>query len=136
LMGLDELLQDAIDEIVFLEQEQVGVPEQQRFERNLEQIESFVEDQLLVLRRRLTAAQATLRSSEDQRDRALGSDARTEAERKVRNTQTQIDELEAQIERLENRSDREYEKWRELANTRRFRAPEITRILEVEFTIE
>jgi hypothetical protein len=136
LMGLDELLQDAIDEIVFLEQEQVGVPEQQRFERNLEQIESFVEDQLLVLRRRLTAAQATLRSSEDQRDRALGSDARTEAERKVRNTQTQIDELEAQIERLENRSDREYEKWRELAHTRRFRAPEITRILEVEFTIE
>src|SRR5262249_31467761 len=97
VINLEELLQDAIDELVFLEQEQVGLPEQQRFERNLEQVESYVEDQLLVLRRRLTAAKATLRSSENQRDKALGSDARSEAERKVRNTQSQIDDLEAQI---------------------------------------
>lgn len=136
IINVEESLQDAIDELVFLEQEQVGVAEQRRFERSLEQIESYVEDQLLVLRRRLIAAKATLRSSEDQRDNALGSDARTEAERKVRNTQGQIDDIEAQIERLENRSDPEYEKWREQAHARRFRAPEITRILEVEFTLE
>jgi hypothetical protein len=110
--------------------------EQQRFERNLEQIERYMEDQLLVLRRRLSAATTTLRAAEDKRDRALGSEARKDAEERARKVQKEIDELEAQIERLQNRDDAEYEKWRKHAHERRYRPPSVTRILDVEFILE
>jgi SNF2-related domain/Helicase conserved C-terminal domain len=135
-MDVEDPLEDAIEELVFLDQADVASLEQRSFERNLEQIECYVEDQLLVLRRRLGVASASLRASEDRRDQALGSDARSVAENRVGKVQKEIDEIEAQIERLQNRDDAEYEKWREYAHERRYRAPTITRILDVEFILE
>jgi hypothetical protein len=44
--------------------------------------------------------------------------------------------LEAQIERLENRNDAEYQRWREHAHERRYRPPETARILDVEFILK
>src|SRR5207249_912673 len=54
--GLDfeGVLEDSIEEFVFADQAEVARLEQQRFERNLEQIERYIEDQLLVLRRHLS----------------------------------------------------------------------------------
>jgi hypothetical protein len=136
--GLDfeGVLGDAIEELVFADQAEVADLEQQRFERNLEQIECYVEDKLLVLRRRLSTATAALHSSEDMRDAALGSDARTQAEDRILRVQAEIDALEAQIERLQNRDDPEYERWREHAHERRYRPPAVTRMLDVEFILE
>ena len=116
--GLDfeGVLEDSIEEFVFADQAEVARLEQQRFERNLEQIERYIEDQLLVLRRHLSTATAGLRASEDKRDAALGSDARTEAEERIRKVQREIDDLERQIARLQNREDPLYERWREHAH--------------------
>jgi chromosome segregation ATPase len=114
----------------------VGRHEQQHFERSLEQIDRYVEDQVLVLRRRLAAATEILRAAEDKRDSALGSDARDQAEERIRKAQAEIDGYEGQIERLQNRDDPEYEKWRELAHQRRYRPPETSRILDVEFDLK
>jgi hypothetical protein len=135
-LDLDVALEDGMDELLFGDQADVACHEQQHFERNLEQIERYVEDQVLVLRRRLAAATEALRAAEDKRDSALGSGARDEAEERVRKVQAEIDGFEAQIERLQKRDDPEYEKWREHAHRRRYRAPEATRILDVEFVLK
>jgi superfamily II DNA or RNA helicase len=135
-LDLQTVLEDAIEEIVFADQAEVSEIEQQRFERSLEQIERYVEDQLLVLRRRLRAATSALCTAEDRRDSVLGSDARGEAEECVRKVQKEIDELEIQMERLQNRDDAEYERWRERAHLRRYRPPATTRLLDVEFILE
>jgi hypothetical protein len=133
---LERALDDAIEELLFLDHADTTGVEQQRFERNLEQIERYIEDQLLVLRRRLNAASATLRAAEDKRDSALGSEARKDAEERVRSVQKEIDDLDAQIERLQNRDDAEYEKWRKHAHERRYRPPSVSRILDMEFIFE
>jgi hypothetical protein len=133
---MESALDDALEELVFMDQADAAGVEQQRFERNLEQIERYIEDQLLVLRRRLSAATTTLRAAEDKRDTALGSEARSDAESRVRNAQKEIDDLDAQIERLQNRDDAEYERWRKHAHERRYRPPSITRILDVGFILE
>ncbi len=135
-IDLEDVLQDAVDELLFADQADVAGHEQQHFERSLEQIERYVEDQVLVLRRRLAAAGETLRTAEDKRDAALGSEARSQAEERIRKVQAEIDEFEAQLERLQNRDDAEYEKWREQAHRRRYRPPEAASILDVEFVLK
>jgi hypothetical protein len=135
-LDLEGALEDAVDELLFADQADVASHEQQHFERSLEQIERYIEDQVLVLRRRLAAATEVLRAAEDKRDAALGSEARDQAEERIRKVQTEIDGFEAQIERLQNRDDPEYEKWREYAHRRRYRPPEATRILDVEFALK
>ncbi|HMC57553.1 MAG TPA: hypothetical protein VKJ01_00040, partial [Candidatus Solibacter sp.] len=94
------------------------------------------DDHVLVLRRRLAAAAETLRAAEDKRDAALGSEARGQAEERIRKVQADIDEVESEIERLQNRDDSEYEKWREHAHQRRYRPPQAARILDVEFILQ
>jgi hypothetical protein len=135
-LALDDAVEDALEELLFADQAKVAGHEQQHFERNLEQIERYVEDQVLVLKRHLAIASDALRGAEDKRDAALGSDARSQAEERVRKVQSEIDGVAIQIERLQNRDDAEYEKWREHAYRRRYRPPAAARILDVEFILK
>jgi hypothetical protein len=135
-LRMDEQLEDAVEECLFIDQAEAARHEQQRFERNLEQIERYVEDQLLVIRRRLQAATVALRAAEDRRDAAMGSEARSQADERVRRIQEEIDHLNGETERLQNRNDPEYERWREHAHERRYREPKTVRILDVEFALE
>jgi hypothetical protein len=128
--------EDAIEEMIFMDQAEVSAQEQQRFDRSLEQIERYVEDQLLVLRRRVAAETKALRSAEERRESALGSSQRDEAEKRIRTIQKHIDELESEVERLEKRDDPGYGQWRDRAHERRYRPPEVSRILDVEFVLE
>ena len=133
---MDSEMDDAIEETIFMDQAEVAGYEQQRFDRNLEQIERYVEDKLLVLRRCLNVETEALRAAEDRRDAALGSEARGHAEERTRKIQEEIDRLEAETQRLEKRDDPGYEHWRDRAHQRRYRPPEITRMLDVEFVLE
>ena len=133
---LEDALEDAISQVSFVDQAEVARHEQKLFERNLEQIERYVEDQLLVLRRRHKQVLSELASAQDRRDSALGSDARGAAERSMEKAQGSVDELEAEIARLEERRDPDFEKWRDRANQRRFQPPETRRVLDVEFILE
>ena len=102
----------------------------------MEQIDRYVEDQLLVLRRRLSVNAAELQAAQDRRDAAMGSEARDQAELRIRRVQGEIETREAEMARLENREDPAFEKWRERAHQRRYRPPDIVRILDVEFILE
>jgi len=136
LMELDADLDAAVEEMVFLDQAEVSAHEQQLFDRSLEQIERSIEDQLLVLRRRLGAECESLSAAEDRRDAALGSDARDSAEKRIRAIRKNVEELEGEIQRLERRDDANYGQWRDRAHERRYRPPEVVRILDVEFVLE
>jgi hypothetical protein len=130
------VVDDAVEEMAFTDQLEVTGQEQVPFERNLEQLERYVEDQLLVLRRRLSAAQQSLHSAQDKRDSALGAELRSQAEARVRSVQEVIDATEAEIARLETRDDADYQKWRRRVQQRRDKPPQIHRLLDVEFVLE
>jgi len=133
---IESELDDVVEERLFLEQAEAVSHEQQRFEHSMEQIERYIEDQLLVLRRRLSGATTALRAAEDKRDSAYGSEARSQADERTRKIQEEMDQLQSEIERLQNRDDAEYEKWRERLHSRRYREPDTIRILDVEFVLE
>ncbi len=135
-INLDDALADAMEQEVFVDQAEVAAQEQQFFNQHMAQIERYVEDQILVLRRRVSVAMAELESAKDKRDSALGSDARDHAEARIRKAQGEIEELEAEIERLEKRDDAGFEKWRERAHKRRYQPPSVERVLDVEFILE
>ena len=133
--GEDEM-GDAVEEMVFRDQAEVSAREQELFDRSIEQIERSVEDQLVLTRRRLSLQQKSLDTAEDRRANAKGAADREDAERRIRAVQKQIDGSEAEIQRLENRNDADYARWRERAHERRYRLPEVIRILDVEFVLE
>jgi hypothetical protein len=135
-LQLDDALDDAIEELVFADQAAVASEEQPHFERSMEQIERYIDDQVMVLQRRLTSANEALSSAVEQRNAALGSDVRSQAEDRVRKVQAEIEGLEAQAGRLHSRDDPEYERCRAHAHQRRYRPPETTRILDVEFILK
>lgn len=130
------MLDDLLEETVFTDHIEVAAAEQRRFERNLEQIEQYVDDQLLVLRRRLATARESLRVAGERRDAALGADIRSQAETRSRAIQEDIDTIESEVARLESRDDTEYQRWRRRVQERRDQPPTITRILDVEFVLE
>ena len=135
-LALEDLLADAMEQEIFIDQAEVASQEQPSFQQHLEQIDRYVEDQLLVLRRRLSANAAELQAAQDKRDAAMGSEARDQAAVRVRRVQEEIETREAEMARLENREDPAFEKWRERAHQRRYRPPDIVRILDVEFILE
>jgi hypothetical protein len=132
----NETVDDLIEELVFTDQAEVAGHEQPPFERNLEQIERYVEDQLMVLRRRLNVSNGAFRVAEDRRAAAMGSAARSQAETRVRSIQEEIDSMKAEVDRLEVRDDAEYQRWHQHVLDRRSKPPQVTRILDVEFVLE
>src|SRR5262249_50609301 len=80
----DERFEDALDEAVFLDQEEVEGGERARFEAALARLERSVEDRMLILRRRLKEIEKRNQSALAERDRALSVDAREGAERTLR----------------------------------------------------
>ena len=133
---LEADLEDALEASTFRDQTEVAVYEQQRFERSIEQIDRYVEDQLMVLKKRRHEQIEAMSAAEARRDAALGSEARTRAEERIGAIQREIDEIQADIQRLEGREDQKYLEWRDRAYDRRYRPPETARLLDVEFILE
>ena len=77
----EDALADAEQEVMFEVQAAVDADEQKRFERASQQAERYIEDRLLVLRRRRQGLEERLEQARARRDGATGSEARTEAER-------------------------------------------------------
>jgi adenine-specific DNA-methyltransferase len=132
----DDVLADATEEVLFALQGEVDRAEQDRFERASQQAESFLEDRILVLRRRRDDVERRLERAIDRRDGATGSESRTTAERQVASTQDVLDEITGAIERLERRDDVRFQKFREHIHERRYAPPRVEHLLEVQFVIQ
>ncbi len=131
-----EDLDEVVDEELFFDHSNIEQSESRSFDRAIGQIEQFVEDRLLILRRAHADTCDRLLKAEQARDAALGSDARSDAEKKAQRLEAQVDGLDADIQRLEARQDPAYCKWKERAHSRRYGRPETQRLLDAEFVLE
>jgi hypothetical protein len=132
----DDVLEDATEEVLFALQGEVDRAERDRFERASQQAESFLEDRILVLRRRRDEAERRVERAIERRDGATGSESRTAAERQVASAQEALDEITVAIERLERRDDVRFQKFREHIHERRYAPPRVEHLFDVGFTIQ
>jgi hypothetical protein len=132
----EDALADAIEEAVFADTAEVSGAERARLERNLEQIERYVEDRLLLLRRKEQDLERRLERQRERRDQALGADVREEAERAVQKLAGELESVQADAERLARRDDRTYQQCRERLSDRGHAPVRVDRLFDVEITIE
>jgi hypothetical protein len=129
------LLDDLVDEAVFVDQQGVEAAEQVHFERAVGQLERFVEDKALVCRREVTALEEKLRHAKNRRDEVVGASARERIEGDILRLAERSEALQQRIDALESRDDEVYRKWRDEYNARRYQAPTVTRLVQVTFRI-
>jgi adenine-specific DNA-methyltransferase len=131
----DEALDDALDELMFLETGNTGTSEQPRFERTMEQIERFMADRILLLEKQRDEAMERHAKAENDRESSVGAEQRGRAETALRKTQTEIEGLDAEIARLKAGDDDTYQRWRKHTQERRYARPEYQQILDTELEI-
>ncbi len=135
-LELDEdEVEDAVEEALFLDRAFVAGGEQRRFDRAIAQIERFVDDQVMVLERQRQIVEKSLRAALKKRDTVMGAEARTAAEKRAKELQGEVDAVDREIRRLQDREDACYEKWRQRAHGRRYAEPVPERILDVYFVL-
>jgi superfamily II DNA or RNA helicase len=128
-------LEAAVEEAVFENQAAVTVSDRDRFERMLWQLDRYIEDQALLVRRRRTAVEEKIDEAERRRDRALTAAVRANEEQTIQAYRHQVKHLEERIAKLESGDDPDYQLWRTRLHERRYRRPQVQRVLEVEFEI-
>ncbi len=131
----EEDMEDAVEELLFLRSEPGSHREQEAFSRAVSQIETSMEDRVLLLDRRRAEALHRVDEAERKRNAAVGAEARNQAERLLRRRTEALEELEEHLNRLRRREDAEYTRWMGRANARRARAPVVERLLDVRFEL-
>ena len=131
-----EDLDEVVDEEIFLDQSAVATADRLGFEGAMDQLDQFLADKALVLRRARDERAKRLAAAERRRDQALGADNRAKAVARVGELEAGIEDLDGQIARLSAREDGTYQRWQEDAHRRRFQRPETERLLTAEFVIE
>jgi adenine-specific DNA-methyltransferase len=128
-------LQDAIDEAILDDQAETTTADQARFERKLEQLDRYLEDQILVLKRQQAALRRKQQDAEGRKQRAAVPSLLEREDKSIKSFESQIQRLEQRIERLERGEDSDYQHWRDRLNERRFRRPAIERLVEITFRV-
>jgi superfamily II DNA or RNA helicase len=129
-------LDDAVDEAVFVDQQEVEKSEQNHFEQALAQLERYVEDKILLCRRELASVTGKLRAGRDRRDQMVGASDRQRVEAEIDRLASRQEELEQQITALDSREDERYRRWRDDYHKRRYQEPKVTRLFRAPFRIE
>lgn len=132
---LEERLQEAIEEALFLAQADVDAREQERFQAAMDRIERHMEDRIAVVRRAQAERLERLKEAQQRRAVVSGALARTAAEEECAELQEEIDRDEAELERLRRRDDPQYVEWRMRAHERRYTVPRWETILDAEFEL-
>lgn len=132
----DDEFQDASDEVLFSIQAQVDVEEEARFQRAVQQADRFIDDRLLVLRRRRQALETKIEDARLRREGAAGSDARTSADKAILAVETTLLEVEAAISQLENRDDETFQRYRDHIHRRRYTPPRAEVMFDLDLELE
>ena len=130
-----EHLDEVVDEEMFFDQAAVADADQRSFEATMEQLDQYLADRMLVLRRNRERHAKRLATAERARDGALGADSRAQADARVRQAEQQVERIDGQIKQLATRNDQTYLRWKAHAHDRRYTAPKVTRLLTAEFVI-
>ena len=128
-------LDDAIDAAVFADQAAMSAQDQARFEQMLRQLDHYLADQILIIRRKAARLNTQIEDLQQRRERALGVQAGEAADARIAQLLREREQLENRIAALEDGGDDEYREWRDRLFARRYSRPEVTRILDVRFEI-
>lgn len=128
-------LDDALDEAVFVDQQEIEKSEQVHFEQALGQLERYVEDKVLLCRRELAGVTEKLRAARNRRDQVVGATDRQRIEAEIGRLDSRQEELESKINALDSREDEVYRRWRDDYQKRRYQAPKVTRLFRAAFRI-
>lgn len=131
----DDALDEAVEEALFLDEREVSRLEHGLFERAMVQLERFIEDRVLILKRSRSELVRRIQGGRRERDAAAGSEARGRIEALLTRSERELEGLEAELARLQARDDEGYRRWRQHAYERRYAPPEREPILEAEFVI-
>lgn len=132
----DEDLEDALEQLVFQENESLGRSENRRFERAMAQIDRFVDDRLLLLQRQREILASRISAAEADLERAAGAQQRTKAEDQLRKLHGELEDVEQKIVVLESGEDEAYRRFREQAHERRYTTPRVERLVDAELRIK
>ena len=132
----DAHLDEVVDEELFEEQGRVADVNQRGFEQTMTQLEQYLADRALVLRREQRRQTRRLAAAERQRDQSVGADSRARAQKQVVQAEAEVEEIDAKLAALVNHEDDIYKKWKEHAHERRYATPTGERLLSAEFVIE
>ena len=128
-------LDEVVDEEMFFEQGSVADTEQANFETAMAQLDRYLADRALVLRRSRERQRTRLKNAEQARSRANGAEQRARADHQLREIEHSIDRLDAQLDALAKRDDDAYDRAKVRAYERRYHAPRAERLLTAEFVI-
>jgi helicase-like protein/SNF2 domain-containing protein len=131
----DAELEEAVEEALFLDEREVSTLEQRLFERAIGQLERFIEDRVLIVKRSREDLLRRMRAGHRDRTAATGAEARTRAEDVLERSQRELEALDLELVRLQSRDDDGYRRWRQHAYQRRYAPPGREAILEAEFVI-
>jgi hypothetical protein len=147
------ILKDAIEEAVLVDQiettsrkvptnpqtrndqSRLNGKDKDLFFRKLEQLDRYLEDQILVLKRKRAKLQRQLAETEAKKQRAVAPSERTQAEEQIQTLEKKIKNLNGRIERLQEGEDDDYKTWRDRLYERRYQRPTVEPILEVVFRV-
>jgi hypothetical protein len=124
---------DAIEIALFDAIADIERHERKHFDDMVLRIDRSLDDRKVVAVRRRDDLREQLAAARARRDGVAGSDARGRAERAVAEIERELDAAEISIERLRERDDADWAVWMQQAHQRRYAAPRIERILDVEF---
>jgi hypothetical protein len=131
----DAVLSDAIEEAVLEDQGVTTVEDEVRFERKLEQLDRYLGDQILVLKRQRAGRERRLEEAERRRERAPVPSSRAREEQAIQSLQKEIRRLAERIELLQQGQEPDYQHWRARLYERRYQRPAVERILQVDFRV-
>ncbi len=129
-------LDDAVDEAVFVDQQEIERSEQKHFEQALGQLERYVEDKILLCRRELKSMTEKLRAARSRRDQVVGATDRQRVEAEIENLASRQESLESRMNALDSREDEVYRKWRDDYHERRYQSSKVTRLFRAVFRID
>ena len=131
-----QALHDAIDTALLIDQAAVSAQDQARFDQMLRQLDHYLADQVLIMRRKEARLNAQIEELQQRRSRTLGVQAGD-----AMNAQAQVvDSRSAVVSSSRSRTSRmeattSIAQWRERLFARRYSRPDITRVLDVRFEI-
>jgi hypothetical protein len=132
----DRRMDDAIEEVLFVQGREVTALEESRFERSLEQLEHYIEDRVRLLTRQKSELEPKLAEARARRDGAVSPEVRATAEATILRAGRQLEELGTELSRLTLRDDETYNRCREQLHQRRYSPTTHVRLFDVAFVLE
>jgi hypothetical protein len=129
------VLDDAIDDATQDATAAMSEREEGIFQRRLEQLDRYQEDQSLVLRRHRTRFVDQLDDALRRQEGARSSAALTNSKRAVDSAEREIERIDTRLRELASGNDSNVKSWRDRLFDRRYQAPTVDRLVELDFVI-